>query len=614
MRIMTHKDQVMAATTEKLPHWDLSNIYGDLTASDYRDDYRRYETLLGSLEKQFDAHAIGRAKKPSAGNDRALAETLAGTLERLNELALVGETLGAFVYGVLTTNSYDADAIRETSKLEMLGTRRQLLEVRLKGWIGAMAERLEVLIHAEPALANHAFFLRLMAQQSRFLMSEEMEALAAELCLDAGQAFGRLQGTVTSQLKVAFELNSKTEELPITVVRNLCYDADPAVRQRAYRAEIKGWESIRTTVAACLNSVKGTALTLAKRRGRKSVLDVALEDNRIDRPTLDALLSAIREFFPMFRRYLAAKAKKLGKGKLPWWDIFAPMGTSDTKFTWSAAQKFIVEKFSTFSRELGEFATTAFDRRWIDAEPRDGKRGGAYCMPVPGREESRILANFDGSFEQVSTLAHELGHGFHNHCQKGLEMLRRGSPSTLAETASIFCETLVAEAAIKEAGDDEKLMILEAQLAGATQVCLDISSRFLFETAVFDQRKESELSADELCKLMTDAQRATYAEGIDESTYHPYMWLWKPHYYSHDANFYNFPYAFGHLFGLGLYAIYQHEGGGFVPRYAELLRDTGQEWAAPLAARFGIDITRPDFWRGSLRVIEKQVGQYERLK
>jgi pepF/M3 family oligoendopeptidase len=324
-------------------------------------------------------------------------------------------------------------------------------------------------------------------------------------------------------------------------------------------------------------------------------------------------LGAIGEFSPVFRRYLGSKAKKLGKDKLPWWDMFAPMGKSDTKFSWSAARKFIVEKFSTFSRELGEFAATAFDRRWIDAEPRDGKRGGAYCMPIPGREESRILANFDGSFEQVSTLAHELGHGYHNHCQRGLEMLRRGSPSTLAETASIFCETLVAEAAIRDASAGEKLMILEAQLAGATQVCLDIKSRFIFELALFAQREEYELSPEQFCELMREAQEVTYADGIDEATYHPYMWLWKPHYYSHESNFYNFPYAFGHLFGLGLYAVYQKEGPSFVPRYTELLRDTGQDWAAPLAGRFGIDVTKPDFWRGSLGVIEKQVEEYERL-
>jgi pepF/M3 family oligoendopeptidase len=603
----------MPVITEKLPHWDLSNIYSGLAAEDYKQDFARLESLLDKLEHHFAAHSIGRASQTIADPDDKLAGTLAETLDRLNELTMLGETLAAFAHAVLTTNSYDADAIRETSKLEILGTRRQQIEVRLKGWLGLFGDRLDAVIGRHPTPSSHAFLLRLLAQQSRFLMSEELEALAAELCLDAGVAFGRLQGNVTSQLRVPFERDGKTEVLPITMVRNLSYDADPAVRERAYRAEIKGWESIRTTVAACLNGVKGTAITLARRRGRESVLDVALEDNRIDRPTLDALLGAIREFFPVFRRYLISKAKKLGKPKLPWWDIFAPLGQSDARFTWPAARKFIVEKFATLSRELGDFAATAFDRRWIDAEPRDGKRGGAYCMPIPAREESRILANFDGSFEQVSTLAHELGHGFHNHCQRGLEMLRRGSPSTLAETASIFCETLVAEAAIRSALPDEKLMILEAQLAGATQVCLDISSRYLFESAVFARRADSELSPEEFCKLMTDAQRQTYADGVDEATYHQYMWLWKPHYYSHDYNFYNFPYAFGHLFGLGLYAIYQQEGASFVPRYTELLRDTGQDWAAPLARRFGIDITKLDFWRGSLGVIEKQVEEYERL-
>jgi pepF/M3 family oligoendopeptidase len=604
----------MSSTDEKLPLWDLSNIYAGLAADDYHHDFARYQSLLDKLEQHFQAQSIGRGGQAIDRDNGKLAGALADTLDQLNELSLLGETLSAFVYGVLTTNSYDADAIRETSKLEILGTRRQQLEVRLKGWVGLLGDRLEKLIDAHPTLSKHGFLLRLFVQQSRFLMSEELEALAAELCLDAGVAFGRLQGNATSQLKVPFERGGKTEELPITVVRNLCYDADPTVRERAYRAEIKGWESVRTTVAACMNGVKGTAITLAKRRGRTSVLDVALEDNRIDQSTLEALLGAIRESFPVFRRYLASKAKKLGKKKLPWWDIFAPIGESDTKFTWSAARKFIVEKFATFSRELGDFAATAFDHRWIDAEPRDGKRGGAYCMPIPGREESRILANFDGSFEQVSTLAHELGHGFHNYAQRGLEMLRRGSPSTLAETASIFCETLVAEAAIRDASPGERLMILESQLAGATQVCLDISSRYLFESAVFARRSESELGPDEFCKLMTDAQRQTYGDAIDEATYHPYMWLWKPHYYSHDYNFYNFPYAFGHLFGLGLYAVYQKEKASFVPRYTELSRDTGQDWAAPLAARFGIDITRLDFWRGSLSVIEKQVAEYESLK
>jgi pepF/M3 family oligoendopeptidase len=600
------------APSEALPRWDVSNIYSSLTGEDYRAAVTRLDADLTAAEQFFDQQKIRRLPKPPPKASGALAGRLASALKRMSDLTRLAETLGSFVSAYLTTDSYDAAAARETSRLELLDTRRRQLGVRLVGWIGSLDALLPELIPQKPLLGEHAFFLRHSARESRYLMSEELEALAADLCVDGGLAFGKLQGTVTSQLKVPFARNGAVEELPITVIRNLSYDADRETRQRAYQAEVQGWHSIRATVAACLNGVKGTAITLARRRGRASVLDAALEDNRIDRATLDALLGAIRESFPVFRRYLASKARKLGLDRLAWWDLFAPLG-AHRAMDWTEAREFILDKFGGFSPGMGDFARRAFDQNWIDAGPRDGKRGGAFCMPVLGVDESRVLMNFDGSFEQVSTLAHELGHGYHNDCQSGLPPLLRGAPSTLAETASIFCETLSAEAALADAPPDEQLMILEVQLAGATQVCLDISSRYLFESAVFARRPECELSPDEYSELLRNAQRETYADAVEESTYHPYMWLWKPHYYAYDGNFYNFPYAFGHLFGLGLYAIYRQEGPSFVPRYNELLRATGQDYAAPLAARFGIDITQPDFWRGSLDVIAEQVRRYEAL-
>lgn len=607
----------MTAAADAPTRWNLANIFSSLEGGDFQAAMSRFDADLAAAEKRFDELGVRRAIQQSPDVSR-LAEQLEQVLATANCLARSADTLDAFLNGYITTDSYNALAQREMSRLELLDTRRQKLFVRLRGWIGSLENTLPRLIVTRPSLEPHRYFLTRTARLSRYLMSEELESLAADLVVDGGQAFGKLQGNITSQLKVPFERDGRTEELPITMVHNFCYHADPQLRKRGYHAEIKGWHSIRTTVAACLNGVKGTALTLARRRGRASVLDAALDDNHIDRTTLDALLGAIRESLPVFRRYLASKAKKLGKPgtakeRLPWWDLFAPMGASHTSFTWRQARDFIVEKFSHFTRELGQYAARAFDERWIDGEPRDGKRGGAFCMGVMAVEESRILANFDGSFEQLSTLAHELGHGFHNHCQQGLEPLRRGTPSTLAETASIFCETLVAEAALAEASADERLMILEAQLANATQVCLDISSRFLFESAVFERRAGSELSADDFCQLMLDAQRQTYADAIDPATYHPYMWLWKPHYYAHAHNFYNFPYAFGHLFSLGLYARYRQEGPGFVRQYQELLRCTALADAAPLAARFGIDITSPSFWRQSLSIVEDQVNRYESL-
>lgn len=596
----------------ELPRWKTDNIYSSLDGADYLAAMTVLANRVDKLTRWFDDHGIRRLSKPPQA-DAALSDVVQKTLQELNEVALLYGTLDSFIYAFVSTDSYNAVAARETSKLELLNARRQKLDVRFQAWIGSLSEVLDGLIVESPELQTHAFYLRETARQSRYLMTEELESLAADLCLDSGLAFGKLQGNVTSQLKVPFERDGKTELLPITIIRNLSFDPDRAVRERAYRVEQEGWHSIRTTVAACLNGVKGTALTLAKRRGRDSVLDVALDDNRINRATLDAMRGAIGESLPMFRRYLHAKAAKLGIERLSWWDIFAPVGKSHKSFSWSEARQFIVEKFSTFDADMSDFARQAFDERWIDAEPRDGKRGGAFCMEVLGVEESRILANFDGSFEQTSTLAHELGHGYHNHCQRGLEPLRRGSPMALAETASIFCETLIAESALAEATPDEQLTILETQLCNASQVCVDILSRYRFESALFERRASSELSADELCELMLDAQRQTYADAVDPATYHRYMWLWKPHYYTHTANFYNFPYAFGHLFSLGLYAIFRREGRSFVPRYQALLRSTNMDYAPALASRFGIDITTPDFWRGSLQIVADQAWRFESL-
>jgi oligoendopeptidase F len=286
------------------------------------------------------------------------------------------------------------------------------------------------------------------------------------------------------------------------------------------------------------------------------------------------------------------------------------MGKAEMRFTWQEAADYIVEQFGSFTPELADFARNAFDKRWIDAGPRDGKRGGAFCMGVPGVEESRILANFDGSFEQMTTLAHELGHGYHNFCQKGLPMMRRGAPMTIAETASIFCETIVFNATLEQATPEQQLGILESQLIGATQVIVDIYSRFLFESEVIKRREKADLSADEMCDIMLDCQKQTYGDGLDEDNLHPYMWLLKPHYYYHGADFYNYPYAFGLLFGLGMYAIYQKEGADFIPRYKDLLRSTGEGKVADLVAKFGINVRTRDFWDNSLKLYVGQVDKY----
>jgi pepF/M3 family oligoendopeptidase len=354
-------------------------------------------------------------------------------------------------------------------------------------------------------------------------------------------------------------------------------------------------------------------ITLNKKRGRKDAVESALDMARIDRETLEAMLSAMQDSFPMFRRYFQAKAKRLGQEKLPWWNLFAPVGQSDTKFSFLEAREFILDHFTKFSPDLADFAARAFDNNWIDAEQREGKMGGAFCMDIPGTGESRILSNFDGSLDQVSTLAHEIGHGFHNDCMEKANrtQLQQRTPMTMAETASIMCETIISNASLKQAkSKEEELAILEGMLNGDSQVIVDIYSRYLFEKEAFERRVKSDLSAEEFCDIMERAQKATYGDGLDENYLHKYMWTWKPHYYSAHLSFYNFPYAFGLMFGTGLYAIYQERGDSFIPEYKDLLSSTGLGSAAELANRFGINIRDKAFWEGSLKVVEQRVNRY----
>jgi pepF/M3 family oligoendopeptidase len=412
---------------------------------------------------------------------------------------------------------------------------------------------------------------------------------------------------------VDFELNGKMQKLPMPALINLRSHADENTRRRGYEAENQAWESVRETLAACLNAVKGHAGTLDRRRGRRASIDAALEAARIDRKTLDAMLGAMEASFPMFRTYFKAKARKLGKEKLAWWDIFAPLGSAKKVYTFEEARAFILENFGKFSPDLRAFAERAFEQRWVDAEQRDGKRGGAFCMAIARVKESRVLCNFDGSWSQLTTLAHELGHGFHNSCAfaAGKTELQQRTPMTLAETASTMCETIVTEAVLAGTQDpQERLAVLEAQIQNAAQIAVDIYSRYLFETEVFERRRQAELSADEFCEIMERAQKATYGDGLDERYLQKYMWTWKPHYYSPGLAFYNFPYSFGLLFATGLYGIYQTRGPEFVEDYKDLLASTGEVRPAALARRFGIDIRTPAFWEDSLAVIGRQVDQF----
>jgi pepF/M3 family oligoendopeptidase len=599
-----------------LPHWDLSNVYPGLESEDFTKSVTQLKTDLDDMDEYLQEHNISRGgARP--GDTKQLAEIIDGCIDRMNGLLRLSGTLNAYVHSFVSTDSYNTTAKRLESELEKLGVRLERQGVLFRGWLRTITEDAQALpaaLKLEGSAKEHAFFLTEVAEQSKYLMSEAEETLASELSLSGATAWSKLQGVVSSQVNVPFEREGHSEELPITVLINLRNDPDEEVRRRAYEAELGAWEGSREPLAACLNGVKGSVITLYKRRGRTDPLHETLDHSRIDRETLETLLGVMRDSFPIFRRYWHSKAERLGKPTLAWWDLWAPVGRLGRRYTWDESRDFILSQFGTFSDRLAGLAQRAYDSRWIDAEPRDGKRGGAFCMRVLGVEESRVMCNFDGSLDQVFTIAHELGHAYHNEVQKGKTPLQRRTPMTLAETASIMCETVVTDAALAQAEDpEEELAILEIFLLSASQVIVDIYSRYLFETEIFERREQAELSADDFCEMMSRFQRETYGQALDENFLHPYMWTWKPHYYIPELSFYNFPYAFGLLFGLGLYAVYQERGEEFLDDYDALLRSTGEGMAGDLAGRFGIDLKDPAFWEGSMKVIEGRIDRYVSL-
>ena len=481
-------------------------------------------------------------------------------------------------------------------------------QAAFKEWASRVPDLME-LVRGDDSLRDYEFYFSKTADASRYLLAGRGEEIMARMKLSGGSAWSDLQSYLTSTVKVHY--NGGVTNLP--TIRNMAYEADPAVRKAAYEAELACYESIKDAVAFALNSIKLETISDCRLRGYASPLERTLKHSDLSRATLDAMLGAMDEYLPKFWQYMKAKARALGhENGLPWYDLFAPMGKTAGKYTTEDARDYLLKQFSTFDQELTDMVAQAFDKAWIDFYPRSGKTGGAFCSNVDCLGESRILTNFDGLFTDIVTLAHELGHAFHNWCLKDQRPMNRDYSMPVAETASTFNECIVMNAAIRAATDkEEKLALIETQLQDANQIICDIYSRFRFEAMVFENREDSFMNADDLCGLMLKAQKECYGDGLDHNVLHPYMWVCKSHYYG--PTFYNFPYAFGGLFARGLYAQYQKEGAAFVPKYKRLLQTTAVATAEDTAKVAGIDLTDKDFWRGALQSLADQIDLFCQL-
>ena len=593
--------------SEKLPRWDLSPVFPGFDSP----EYAAAKVELTRLAAGFERHCAAAEPREtvSKGGFRAwLVEAL-----RLGDAAgSLGETLGAYAYSSYSVDTRDKTATAELNAVEELTLPLKRADVAFKNVLAAHRDETLALAASDADVSKYAYFLKEELFWQSKQMAPELEDLAADLNRSGGDAWSRLQESVSSTTSAVWD-DSTGERKTVVQLRALAFERDRSVREKAFRKELEAMKGVETPIAAALNGVKGFTVTLNRRRGWEGALEKSIEQSRITRATLDSLILAIEESLPAWRRYLKAKARLLGIPACAFYDLFAPVGGSGRTYSWNEARDIVVDKFSAFSRDMGAFAERAFRESWLDAEPRDGKVGGAYCIDFPRARIARILCNFDGSFSSLTTVAHELGHAYHQSVLKDEPYALTHYPMTLAETASIFAETVVFEAAIRGAPEAERLGLMEMHLQDGCQILVDILSRYYFEKAVFERRAKAELSPEELCGLMVDAQKATYGDGLDPEALHPYMWAVKSHYYRTELSFYNFPYAFGQLFGLGLYAKYRAEGTAFAGAYRALLLETGRASAVDVCRGAGFDIEKPGFWRSGVKVFTDQVGEFERL-
>jgi len=515
----------------------------------------------------------------------------------------------AYVNLRLATDAEDEESNKWANRLRSLSAETTTFSTGFSQWL-LRVEDFEKHIGSDPAFSDYRYHLSRLKENAEYLLSDKEEELVAKLTQTGSSAWGQLQGLLTSTLEVEYD----GEKTTLPAIRNKAHAKDAQVRKKAYDAELAAYKKIEKPIAFALNSIKGEVNELTKRRGFESPLHEAVHNSRMQMETLEALLSAMKERLPMFHKYLHRKAELLGhEGGLPFYDLFAPLGKTDRTFDEDEAMDYVIANFQTYGESLANLAKKAKAEQWIDFTPRKGKRGGAFCMNIHPIGQSRILTNFTGSFSNVITLAHELGHAYHGEKIFQEDILNSRYTMPVAETASTLCETIVKRRAIRDAKEEEKIFLLEQSLMGSTQVIVDIMSRFLFERRVFETRKATPLSVEKIKQFMLEAQKEAYGDGLDHDTLHPYMWVNKGHYYSGSLSFYNFPYAFGLLFAKGIYALFEEKGQDFTAEIDTLLRKTGAMDVEDVAALVGIDVRKKDFWQRSLDVIAEEIDTFLEL-
>ncbi|WEG12299.1 M3 family oligoendopeptidase [Pullulanibacillus sp. KACC 23026] len=445
-------------------------------------------------------------------------------------------------------------------------------------------------------------------------LSIDKEKLISQLSVDGYHGWSQLYNTTVGQMGIEVELPDEGKRtVSVGQAANLLSSNNRDVREHVFERWEKAWTDVADFCSASINHIAGFRLNVYEQRGWDQVLKEPLKLNRMSQKTLDTMWEVITDYKSHLVSYLHKKAELLGVDKLTWADVDAPISNVEEKVSYEEACEFIVEQFSSFNPKMGTFAEHALGNRWVEAEDRAGKRPGGFCTSFPMSQESRIFMTFSGTASNISTLAHELGHAYHQHVMNDLNYLNQHYAMNVAETASTFAEQIVSDASIRTAESKErKLQLLEDKLQRAVAFFMNIHARFLFETRFYEERKNGSVSVERLNTLMEEAQKEAFCGEL--ASYHPSFWESKLHFYITYVPFYNFPYTFGYMFSTGIYARAVEEGASFSDKYDALLCDTGSMTVEELALKhLGVNLEQRDFWEQACQQIVKDIDLFLEL-
>ncbi|GAB2676145.1 M3 family oligoendopeptidase [Paenibacillus thermoaerophilus] len=584
--------------------WDLDVLFQGGSGS------REFAEFLDRLERDLETLRSQNEKVGEADSEEALAETvvlLQDVLKRLREA-------DSFTACLAAENQQDKKAVQLAGRVKTLLAAFEAAMTRFDVRLASLDEEEWNRLRQREPFRGGAFVLDERRKLSREKLGPELESLLTDLAVDGYHGWGENYNTIVSKIKIPFRNdNGETEWLSAGQAHNRLHHPDRKVRARMFESWESAWGEAADYCADALNRLAGFRLQTYKHRGWQSVHKEPLAINRMSPETLRVMWETIDRSKPVFVEYLQRKAKLFGLEKLSWHDVEAPIGTAGKTYSYDEAAELIMEQFRRFSPDMASFAERCFEDGWIEAEDRAGKRPGGFCTSFPVKEQTRIFMTYAGTASNVSTLAHELGHAYHQHVMNNLPALAQEYAMNVAETASTFAEMIVADATLKQAADpQERVALLEDKIQRSVAFFMNIHARFIFETNFYEERRKGFVGTERLNELMVDAQREAFRDALGE--YHPHFWASKLHFYITEVPFYNFPYTFGYLFSSGIYAEAQRSGPAFADRYIALLRDTASMTVEDLAKKhLGVDLTKPDFWQSAVELAVRDVREFLRL-